>query len=106
MVCSQEIREYDHELQLWKDFPKGLRVLLLCNDTDSASHTQIKLEQMDYIGMSKFHVPSFLYPRYFMCMKHDYVCHACLHIIRSDQFVSSRMKFNSYLTILIESSHL
>ncbi|KAF3335477.1 two-component response regulator-like APRR2 [Carex littledalei] len=49
MVCSQEIREYDHELQLWKDFPKGLRVLLLCNDTDSASHTQTKLEQMDYI---------------------------------------------------------
>lgn len=63
MVCSQEIREYDHELQLWKDFPKGLRVLLLCNDTDSASHTQTKLEQMDYIGMSKFLVPSFFSPR-------------------------------------------
>lgn len=52
MVCCQEIREdVDHEFQLWKDFPKGLRVLLLCNDNESASQTRTKLEQMDYIGM-------------------------------------------------------
>jgi hypothetical protein len=51
MVCFQEIKE-DHEFQyLWKDFPKGIRVLFLCNDADSASQTQTKLEQMDYIGM-------------------------------------------------------
>ncbi|KAJ4734262.1 Two-component response regulator-like protein [Rhynchospora pubera] len=48
MVCCQEIRE-DHEFQLWKNFPKGLRVLLLCNDADSSSQTQTKLEQMEYI---------------------------------------------------------
>ncbi|XP_048447527.1 two-component response regulator-like APRR2 [Pyrus x bretschneideri] len=43
MVCTA------NDLQEWKDFPKGLRVLLLDGDTTSASQIRSKLEAMDYI---------------------------------------------------------
>ncbi|KAJ4950947.1 hypothetical protein NE237_027779 [Protea cynaroides] len=43
MVCTAD------DLQGWKDFPKGLRVLLLDEDTDSASEIRSRLEKMDYI---------------------------------------------------------
>ncbi|XP_004511768.1 two-component response regulator-like APRR2 isoform X2 [Cicer arietinum] len=43
MVCTA------NDLQGWKDFPKGLRVLLLEGDTNSASEIAAKLEAMDYI---------------------------------------------------------
>ncbi|KAM7525389.1 hypothetical protein LguiA_015291 [Lonicera macranthoides] len=43
MVCSA------NDLLGWKDFPKGLRVLLLVEDSSSASQITSKLEQMDYI---------------------------------------------------------
>ncbi|KAJ4959587.1 hypothetical protein NE237_026698 [Protea cynaroides] len=33
----------------WKDFPKGLRVLLLDEDSDSAAEIKSRLERMDYI---------------------------------------------------------
>ncbi|KAK8516277.1 hypothetical protein V6N12_068887 [Hibiscus sabdariffa] len=36
-------------MSTWKDFPKGLRVLLLDGDTDSAAEIKSKLESMDYI---------------------------------------------------------
>lgn len=39
-----------NDLQEWKDFPKGLRVLLLDDDTASAAEIRSKLEEMDYIG--------------------------------------------------------
>ena len=39
-----------NDLQEWKDFPKGLRVLLLDDDTTSAVEIRSKLEEMDYIG--------------------------------------------------------
>ncbi|KAL8112616.1 hypothetical protein AgCh_020073 [Apium graveolens] len=38
-----------NDLLEWKDFPKGLRVLLLEQESDSASETRSKLEEMDYI---------------------------------------------------------
>ncbi|XP_063944449.1 two-component response regulator-like APRR2 isoform X2 [Daucus carota subsp. sativus] len=38
-----------NDLLEWKDFPKGLRVLLLEQETDSAAQTRSKLEEMDYI---------------------------------------------------------
>ncbi|KAL6008308.1 Two-component response regulator-like, partial [Asimina triloba] len=44
MVCSAD------DLLGWKDFPKGLRVLLLDEDLISASEIKSKLEEMDYIG--------------------------------------------------------
>ena len=44
MVCSA------NDLQEWKDFPKGLRVLLVDGDTNSAEEIRSKLEAMDYIG--------------------------------------------------------
>jgi hypothetical protein len=44
MVCSA------NEFQEWKDFPKGLRVLLLDGDSNSAEEIRSKLEEMDYIG--------------------------------------------------------
>ncbi|KAL8150571.1 hypothetical protein V2J09_020379 [Rumex salicifolius] len=37
------------DLQNWKDFPKGLRVLLLDEDSYSSAEIQSKLEEMDYI---------------------------------------------------------
>ncbi|XP_030533718.1 two-component response regulator-like APRR2 isoform X1 [Rhodamnia argentea] len=42
MVCTAS------DLQEWKDFPKGLKVLLLDQDSDSASEIRSKLELMDY----------------------------------------------------------
>ncbi|KAF8380669.1 hypothetical protein HHK36_028159 [Tetracentron sinense] len=43
MICSAE------DLLGWGDFPKGLRVLLLDEDTISAAEIKSKLEEMDYI---------------------------------------------------------
>uniref|UniRef100_A0A1D1ZG39 Two-component response regulator-like APRR2 n=1 Tax=Anthurium amnicola TaxID=1678845 RepID=A0A1D1ZG39_9ARAE len=43
MFCSAE------DLVGWRDFPKGLRVLLLDEDSSSAADIKSKLEQMDYI---------------------------------------------------------
>ncbi|KAJ8560303.1 hypothetical protein K7X08_004361 [Anisodus acutangulus] len=43
MVCTE------NELLRWKDFPKGLRVLLLDQDQNAASEMRSRLEQMDYI---------------------------------------------------------
>ncbi|XP_028772858.1 two-component response regulator-like APRR2 [Neltuma alba] len=43
MVCTAR------DIQEWKDFPKGLRVLLLDGDRSSASEIATKLEAMDYI---------------------------------------------------------
>lgn len=43
MVCTA------NDLQEWKDFPKGLRVLLLDGDSSSAAEIRSKLEAMDYI---------------------------------------------------------
>ncbi|TXG54349.1 hypothetical protein EZV62_019605 [Acer yangbiense] len=43
MVCTA------NDLSAWKDFPKGLRVLLLDDDSDSAADLKLKLEAMDYI---------------------------------------------------------
>lgn len=43
MVCTA------NDLQEWKDFPKGLRVLLLDGDSSSAAEMRSKLEAMDYI---------------------------------------------------------
>ncbi|KAE9606849.1 putative response regulator and transcription factor RR-A-type family [Lupinus albus] len=42
MVCTA------NDLQGWKDFPKGLKVLLLDGDINSAAETKAKLEAMDY----------------------------------------------------------
>ncbi|GLT91184.1 hypothetical protein SLE2022_090840 [Rubroshorea leprosula] len=42
MVCTA------NDLSAWKDFPKGLRVLLLDQDIDSAAEIKSKLEAMDY----------------------------------------------------------
>ncbi|XP_058190201.1 two-component response regulator-like APRR2 isoform X1 [Rhododendron vialii] len=43
MVCTA------NDLLGWKDFPKGLRVLLLDEDNSSASEIRTKLEAMEYI---------------------------------------------------------
>ncbi|KAJ7952644.1 Two-component response regulator-like APRR2 [Quillaja saponaria] len=43
MVCTA------NDLQGWNDFPKGLRVLLLDRDSNSAAEISSKLEAMDYI---------------------------------------------------------
>ncbi|KAK9266897.1 hypothetical protein L1049_027156 [Liquidambar formosana] len=43
MVCTT------NDLLGWKDFPKGLRVLLLDEDSNSAAEIRSKLEEMDYI---------------------------------------------------------
>ncbi|KAH0666121.1 hypothetical protein KY285_027327 [Solanum tuberosum] len=43
MVCTE------NELLEWKDFPKGLRVLLLDKDSNFASQMRSRLQQMDYI---------------------------------------------------------
>ncbi|XP_009771722.1 two-component response regulator-like APRR2 isoform X1 [Nicotiana tabacum] len=43
MVCTE------NELLGWNDFPKGLRVLLLDKDCNSASEMRSRLEQMNYI---------------------------------------------------------
>ncbi|XP_016436050.1 two-component response regulator-like APRR2 [Nicotiana tabacum] len=43
MVCTE------NELLGWNDFPKGLKVLLLDKDCNSASEMRSRLEQMNYI---------------------------------------------------------
>ncbi|GMJ00269.1 PSEUDO-RESPONSE REGULATOR 2 [Hibiscus trionum] len=43
MVCTAD------DLSAWKDFPKGLKVLLLDEDGESAAELKSKLEAMDYI---------------------------------------------------------
>ncbi|XP_008784681.2 two-component response regulator-like APRR2 [Phoenix dactylifera] len=43
MICSAG------DLVVWKDFPKGLRVLLLDENGPSADETKLQLEAMDYI---------------------------------------------------------
>ncbi|WCJ20684.1 Two-component response regulator-like APRR2 [Euphorbia peplus] len=43
MVCTA------NELSAWKDFPKGLRVLLLEEDSTSAAQIKSELQAMDYI---------------------------------------------------------
>ncbi|XP_027181004.1 two-component response regulator-like APRR2 isoform X2 [Coffea eugenioides] len=43
MVCTAD------ELLGWKDFPKGLKVLLIESDACSAVEMRLKLEEMDYI---------------------------------------------------------
>ncbi|XVF10989.1 hypothetical protein REPUB_Repub07fG0230400 [Reevesia pubescens] len=43
MVCTT------NDLSAWKDFPKGLRVLLLDEDSNSAAEIKSKLEAMNYI---------------------------------------------------------
>ncbi|KAL5064183.1 hypothetical protein RYX36_025920 [Vicia faba] len=46
MVCTA------NDLQEWKDFPKGLKVLLLQEDSTFAADIRTKLEAMDYIVSS------------------------------------------------------
>ncbi|XP_044503669.1 two-component response regulator-like APRR2 isoform X1 [Mangifera indica] len=48
MVCTA------NDLSAWNDFPKGLRVLLLDEDTSSAADIKLKLEAMDYIVSTFF----------------------------------------------------
>ncbi|KAG4117189.1 hypothetical protein ERO13_D12G213200v2 [Gossypium hirsutum] len=43
MICTT------NDLSAWKDFPKGLKVLLLDEDSNSAAELKSKLEAMDYI---------------------------------------------------------
>ena len=53
MVCTA------NDLQEWKDFPKGLRVLLLEGDSSSAAEIREQLEAMDYKGETFcFWIPS------------------------------------------------
>lgn len=52
MVCTAD------DLQGWKDFPKGLRVLLLDQEPASANVLRASLEAMDYVG-SWIQRPSF-----------------------------------------------
>ena len=51
MVCTA------NDLQEWKDFPKGLRVLLLEGDSSSAAEIREQLEAVDYNGET-FWIPS------------------------------------------------
>ena len=48
MVCTA------NDLQEWKEFPKGLKVLLLEGDNTSVSEIRAKLEAMDYNGKILF----------------------------------------------------
>ncbi|CAL0309660.1 unnamed protein product [Lupinus luteus] len=50
MVCIA------NDLQEWKDFPKGLKVLLFDGDINSAYEIRAKLEAMDYNVTSPFHL--------------------------------------------------
>ena len=54
MVCTAD------ELLGWKDFPKGLKVLLIESDACSAVEMRLKLEEMDYIGKKLMNFFSFL----------------------------------------------
>ena len=55
MVCTAD------DLLDWKDFPKGLKVLLIDGDSCSAAEMRSKLEEMDYIGKKLRKFPSFLF---------------------------------------------
>ncbi|XP_022156603.1 two-component response regulator-like APRR2 isoform X1 [Momordica charantia] len=46
MVCTAD------DLQGWKDFPKGLRVLLLDRDSRSTTEIRSRLEEMEYVVYS------------------------------------------------------
>lgn len=46
MICIED------ELLGWKDFPRGLKVLLLDEDSNSAAEMRSRLEKMDYIVYS------------------------------------------------------
>ncbi|CAN4078145.1 unnamed protein product [Withania somnifera] len=46
MICIED------ELFDWKDFPKGLKVLLIDEDSNSAAEMRSRLEKMDYIVYS------------------------------------------------------
>lgn len=59
MVCTA------NDLQEWKDFPKGLKVLLLDEDNSSAAEIKSKLEAMDYIG-EKFLSSLFVFIIFFL----------------------------------------
>lgn len=48
MVCN------GNDSLCWKDFPKGLRVVLLYEDKESAAEIRAKLEEMDYIVSTFF----------------------------------------------------
>ncbi|KAF5198547.1 Two-component response regulator-like aprr2 [Thalictrum thalictroides] len=50
MVCTSD------DLLGWKDFPKGLRILLLHEDNISAAGIKSKLEEMDYFVSTLFNV--------------------------------------------------
>jgi len=52
MVCTA------NDLQGWKDFPKGLRVLVLDGDRSSAAEIGEQLEAMEYNGET-FWIPLF-----------------------------------------------
>lgn len=51
MVCTAS------DLHGWKDFPKGLRVLLLDGDSSSAAEIKAKLEEMEYVGETLHSLP-------------------------------------------------
>lgn len=54
MVCSAD------DLLGRSDFPKGLRVLLLDEDSLSSADLKSKLEEMDYIGKKKLNSVKFV----------------------------------------------
>ena len=62
MVCTAD------DLQEWKDFPKGLRVLLLDRDSRSATEISAKLEEMEHVGET-FHTPHFFFFFFFFPFK-------------------------------------
>lgn len=55
MVCHAD------DLVGWRDFPKGLRVLIVEGRSSSAD-IKSKLEQMDFIGIQKKKTSLFLFP--------------------------------------------
>lgn len=65
MVCTA------NDLLEWKDFPKGLRVLLLDEDINSATEISSKLEEMDYVGqlfqLQKLFFFYFIFNLFFKC---------------------------------------
>lgn len=56
MVCTAS------DLHGWKDFPKGLRVLLLDGDSSSAAEIKTKLEEMEYVGETLLITPILFLP--------------------------------------------
>ena len=59
MVCTAD------EIQEWKDFPKGLRVLLLDRDGHSAAEITSTLEEMEYVGEEFSNSPFFSFKMFF-----------------------------------------